>query len=196
MKIKFLPQKITIDANSSKSIMEWAKESKLPVSSSCNGMSSCAECRVYIVEGEEYVLPPSAKEVKLIGEGHFIDNRRLSCQLFCFGDVTIDLSEQVEKDQLGGVKKQFLKQFSKIGKESSSVGGILVEQDKEMNTVQVDEETEDTSPLLTEEIHPRRKKSKHHSSDKRGKKSFRKRGGGRQGSNRGKKRKSRGGKRY
>ena len=197
MKIKFLPQNVTMEVNSEKSVMELAKENKLAVSSSCNGMCSCAECRVYVVEGEEYVLPPSAKEVELIGEGHFIDNRRLSCQLFCFGDVTIDLSEQVEKDQQGGVKKQFLKQFSKIGKESSSIGGILVEQDKEINTVQAYEEKEqNTSVLLKEEVQYEQKKSKQHNSDKRSKKSFQKRSGGRQDLNRrkkhrGKKQKSR-----
>lgn len=142
MKIKFLPQDISIDVQSGKSVMELAKENKIPVSSSCNGMCSCAECRVYVVEGEAHVLPPSAKEVELIGEGHFIDRRRLSCQLFCFGDITIDMSEQVEREQQGGVRKQFLKQFSKEGGESSSVGGILVEQDQEMNKVRIPEEKE------------------------------------------------------
>lgn len=142
MKIKFLPQNVSVDVQSGKSVMELAKENKLPVSSSCNGMCSCAECRVYVVEGEAHVLPPSAKEVELIGEGHFIDRRRLSCQLFCFGDVTIDMSEQVEREQQGGVRKQFLKQFSKEGGESSSVGGILVEQDQEMSKVQIPEEKE------------------------------------------------------
>ena len=142
MKIKFLPQNISIDVQSGKSVMELAKENKIPVSSSCNGMCSCAECRVYVVEGEAHVLPPSAKEVELIGEGHFIDRRRLSCQLFCFGNVTIDMSEQVEREQQGGVRKQFLKQFSKEGGESSSVGGVLVEQDQEMNKVEIPEETE------------------------------------------------------
>ena len=116
MKIKFLPQNISIDVQSGKSIMELAKENKIPVSSSCNGMCSCAECRVYVVEGEAHVLPPSAKEVELIGEGHFIDRRRLSCQLFCFGDVTIDMSEQVEREQQGGCKETVFKAVFKGGR--------------------------------------------------------------------------------
>ena len=144
MKIKFLPQNVSAEVESGKSVMDLAREKKLPVSSSCNGMCSCAECRVYIVKGEAHVLPPSAKEVELIGGGYFIDNRRLSCQLFCFGDVTVDLSEQVEREKQGGVmKKQFLKQISKDNKESSSLGGILLEQDTEINKVHISEE-EDT----------------------------------------------------
>ena len=144
MKVKFLPQNISVDVEPGKSVMELARENKLPVSSSCNGMCACAECRVYIVEGEAHILPPSFMEVELIGGGYFIDNRRLSCQLFCFGDVTVDLSEQVERQkQEGTVKKQFLKRLSKGStEESSSVGGIMVEQDKEMNAVHVSESEE------------------------------------------------------
>ena len=178
MKIKFLPQNISIDVQSGKSVMELAKENKLAVSSSCNGMCSCAECRVYVVEGEAHVLPPSAKEVELIGEGYFIDRRRLSCQLFCFGDVTIDMSEQVEREQQGGVRKQFLKQFSKEGGESSSVGGILVEQDQEMNKVQIPEETKSSlkaSLPLKEELHEQSEFDKPVHSHKKQKKNFHKR---------------------
>ncbi len=140
MKVKFLPQNVSVDIKPGKNVMELARENKLPISSSCNGMCSCAECRVYIVEGEAHILPPSAKEVELIGGGYFIDNRRLSCQLFCFGDVTVDLSEQVDRGKQA-VKKQFLKHLSKGGvEESSSVGGILVEQDQEINKISVSEE--------------------------------------------------------
>ena len=148
MKVRFVPQNVSVEVESGKSVMELARENKLPVSSSCNGMCSCAECRVYIVKGEAHVLPPSAKEVELIGGGYFIDNRRLSCQLFCFGDVTVDLSEQVEREKQSGVmKKQFLKQISKDSKESSSLGGILLEQDQEINKVNISEEK---SPLSSQ----------------------------------------------
>ncbi len=143
MKLKFLPQNISVDIEQGKSVMDMARENKLPVSSSCNGMCSCAECRVYVVEGEAHILPPTTKEVELIGGGHFVDNRRLSCQLFCFGDVTVDLSEQVERQKQGG-KKQFLKRLSKEGgEESASVGGILV--DQEMSAINVSEEEEEST---------------------------------------------------
>lgn len=141
MKIKFLPQNISIEAVSGKSVMEQAKQNKLPVSSSCNGMCSCAECRVHIVEGESHVLPPTAKEVELIGGAYFLDHRRLSCQLYCFGDVTVDLSEQVERVQhQKGITKQFLKKIHK--EEVSSVGGVLVEQDQEMRQLAAENATD------------------------------------------------------
>ncbi len=131
MQIKFLPQNLSVPAESGKSVMEIAKQHQLPVSSSCNGMGSCAECRVYVVEGEAHVLPPTAKEVEQVGGGYFLDNRRLSCQLMCFGDVTIDLSEQVERTQREkGITKKFLKKIHK--EQVSSLGGVLVEQDQEI----------------------------------------------------------------
>ena len=136
MKVKFLPQGISVPADSDKSVMELARENQLSISSSCNGMCSCAECRVYVVEGEAHVLPPSVRETELIGGAHFVDNRRLSCQLFCFGDVTVDLSEQLERKKQGG-KKQFL--VSK-DQESPVLGDVLVEQDQDMVQFSAEEE--------------------------------------------------------
>jgi len=134
MKIKFFPKNITVDAVPGKSVMEVARAQKIPIGSSCNGMCICAECRVLIKEGEEHVLPPTTQEMKLIGGAYFLDRRRLSCQLFCFGDVTVDISEQIDKkQQAGGVTKQFLKKISK--EKTYSVGGVLVEEDQEMHAL-------------------------------------------------------------
>ena len=90
-KIKFLPDKLECDISSEKSVMELAFEKGIPIQSSCKGMASCGECRVIVVEGENHVLPPTSQEISLIGQGHYIDQRRLSCQLYCFGDITVDV---------------------------------------------------------------------------------------------------------
>ncbi len=136
MKVKFLPQGISVPADSDKSVMELARENQLSISSSCNGMCSCAECRVYVVEGEAHVLPPSVRETELIGGAHFVDNRRLSCQLFCFGDVTVDLSEQVERKKQGGRKQLPMSK----DRENIVLGDVLVEQDQDMAQVSAEEE--------------------------------------------------------
>ena len=147
MKLKFLPQNVSVDTVSSKSVMDVAREQQLPINSSCNGMCVCAECRVYIVEGENHVLPPTEKEVELIGGGYFVDRRRLACQLFCFGNVTVDLSEQVERvNKKRGITKQFLKKLSKDSlEEVASVGGVLVEKDQEIRKTDVSEEMHPSS---------------------------------------------------
>lgn len=97
MKIKFLPQNIVVEGTPNKSLLQIATENKLEIRSICKGVPSCAECRVKIKEGEANIMPPTKAELNLIGTSHFIDGRRLSCQVRCFGDVTVDLTEQVEK---------------------------------------------------------------------------------------------------
>jgi 2Fe-2S ferredoxin len=104
MKIKFLPQNIEVEANSDKSLLQIANENQIEIHSVCKGVPSCAECRVRVVKGDRNVLPPNKAELALIGTNYFIDGRRLSCQVHCFGDVTIDLTEQVER-QDNQVKK-------------------------------------------------------------------------------------------
>ncbi|UOF02693.1 2Fe-2S iron-sulfur cluster-binding protein [Bdellovibrio reynosensis] len=97
MKIKFLPQNIEVEGSPDKSLLQIATENHLEIRSICKGVPSCAECRVRIAAGEANILPPNKAELNLIGTSHFIDSRRLSCQVRCFGDVTVDLTEQVEK---------------------------------------------------------------------------------------------------
>lgn len=127
MKIKFLPKNIEVDVNPEKSLLEIARENNITIHSSCNGMCSCGDCRVFLKEGENHVPSPTAKELKLIGQGHYVDQRRLACQLYCFGSVTIDLSEQEERAKQGAISKQFLERAKKKSiEESHSINGILI----------------------------------------------------------------------
>ena len=110
MKVKFVPQNVEFEIKPGQSVMHVAQDHGIYVKSVCKGVPSCAECRVRIVEGEHNVLPPGSEELSLIGTGHFIDRRRLSCQLKCFGDITVDMNEQIAKEQglIGGQKKKKL----------------------------------------------------------------------------------------
>ena len=99
MKVKFAPQNVEFEIKPGESVMHVAQDNGLYIKSVCKGVPSCAECRVRILEGDHNVLSPGSEELSLIGTGHFIDRRRLSCQLKCFGDITVDLSEQLEKQK-------------------------------------------------------------------------------------------------
>ncbi len=111
--------------------MTLAHEKGIPIKSTCNGLPSCAECRVRIVDGDWNTNPPSRKELNLIGTGYYIDQRRLSCQLLCFGDITVDTTEQIEKASEGPVTKKFLSKVHKASaEESHSLGGVLIETDE------------------------------------------------------------------
>lgn len=92
-----MPQNIEVDVDPSKSLMKIATENGLKIKSICGGVATCAECRVRIVEGENSIPEPSKLELNMIGTSYYIDGRRLSCQVHCFGSVTVDLTEQVNK---------------------------------------------------------------------------------------------------
>lgn len=99
MKVKFMPQNIEVEVTPDKSLLQLATENNIEIKSICKGVPSCAECRVRILEGEGNILPPGKAELNLIGTSYFIDSRRLSCQVRCYGDVTVDLTEQIERQE-------------------------------------------------------------------------------------------------
>lgn len=131
MKVKFLPQNIELPIEPGQSVLEVAHANGIPIKSSCNGMPSCAECRVNVTDGEYNVMPPSKKELSLIGTGYYIDQRRLSCQMHCFGDITVDTKEHLDRANEGPITKKFLSRVQKSSaQESHSVGGVLIEQEE------------------------------------------------------------------
>lgn len=131
MKIKFVPQNVEIEATSDKSILTLAQENNIHIKSVCKGVPSCAECRINILEGETNVLPPSTAELGLIGSSYFVDNRRLACQLYCFGDMVIDMKEQLEKaDRAVGTKRPHgVAKGEYDPKESRAVMGNIIHED-------------------------------------------------------------------
>lgn len=108
MKIKFLPSGIEIPVDPSKSLLQLANENNVKIKSICGGVATCSECRVKIVEGMHCVPEPSKAELNLIGSSYYIDGRRLACQVRCFGSITVDLTEQLNKSdtqkKIKGVK--------------------------------------------------------------------------------------------
>lgn len=128
MKVKFLPQNIEVDVTPDKSLLQIATENHIEIKSICKGLPSCAECRVKIVDGERNILPPSKAEIGLIGSSYYIDGRRLSCQVRCFGNVTVDLTEQLERAEAQNKKVRGFK--SQKPMESRAVQDTLILTDK------------------------------------------------------------------
>jgi 2Fe-2S ferredoxin len=97
MKVKFIPQNIEIEVEPNKTLLQYATENGIEIKSICKGVPSCAECRIRVVDGESNVLPPNKAELELIGTNWRIDSRRLACQIHCYGDITVDMTEQLER---------------------------------------------------------------------------------------------------
>lgn len=125
MKVKFLPSEEEHEIEFNETILHLAQRVGLHIQSVCKGLPSCAECRVQIVEGEHHVLPPSKKELDLIGTAHYVDLSRLSCQLRCFGDVVVDLAEQIEKEKRATDKPRDRMSRSDGERSRAVLGGIL-----------------------------------------------------------------------
>lgn len=130
MKIKFLPQDITLDTNSEKSLLEIAWENNIPIKSICKGVPSCAECRIKIIEGENNINPPTRAELNIVGTNYFLDGRRLSCQVHCFGDVTVDMKEQLDRDEASSKKIRGFKSDKNYESKAIVDTMILNEKDK------------------------------------------------------------------
>ncbi|PIU01119.1 MAG: hypothetical protein COT74_01025 [Bdellovibrionales bacterium CG10_big_fil_rev_8_21_14_0_10_45_34] len=129
MKVKFIPQNIEIEISPNESVMDVGHKNGLHIKSVCKGVPSCAECRVRVAEGEYNVLPPSYKELELIGNSFFVDQRRLSCQLRCFGDITVDLSEQLEKaDRVVKRPRGARGSAGQVQGSQAKLGGIMFEE--------------------------------------------------------------------
>ena len=99
MKIKVIPTNVEFENDSNKSLLQLCHENNVHINSYCKGQPKCAECRIKIVEGEHNVMPPNSLEISVLGNNYYIDGRRLSCQVRVFGNITIDVSEQVEREQ-------------------------------------------------------------------------------------------------
>lgn len=139
MKIKFLPQEVEVEVKSGQSVLNVAQENGIPIRSVCKGVPSCAECRVTVVEGMNNVLPPMDVELDLIGTAHFVDKRRLACQMRCFGDLVIDLQDHVDlgmgnsKQPRGPVKKETSESKARMGNvlEESGLPEVSIEMTEE-----------------------------------------------------------------
>lgn len=143
MKVKFLPSGKEFEIKSNQTVLGLAQDEGIHIQSVCKGIPSCAECRVNIKEGEYNVLPPTSVELNLIGSAYFVDQRRLACQLRCFGDVTIDLAEQESKSKEAvSSKRPRGYGAKKEASESQAVmGNIILEDDKNQSRADVNERT-------------------------------------------------------
>jgi ferredoxin len=109
------------------SVLDVANENKIYIKSVCRGVPSCAECRVRLIEGEHNVFPPAGKELNLIGTAYFVDQRRLSCQVKCYGDIVIDLTEQIEKQQTTVKAPRGISKDQAKGESAAKMGNIILE---------------------------------------------------------------------
>ncbi len=129
-KIKFLPQNIEIEVDSNFTLLQLAHKNNIDIKSVCKGKLNCAECRVRIVEGEGNLTPPTAQESNLLGTSGPLEGKRYSCQVYCYGDVTVDLTEQLHRDETMKKKIRGFKSTKNTTESQAVVDTILLSGDK------------------------------------------------------------------
>lgn len=71
-------------------------------------------------------MPPSKSELNLIGSSYYLDGRRLSCQVRCFGDITVDIGEQIERAKTQKKKTRGFQWAGSKTTDSKAIQGTLV----------------------------------------------------------------------
>jgi 2Fe-2S ferredoxin len=170
MKIKFMPQNVECEIKPNESVLKVAQDNGIHIKSVCKGVPSCSECVVKIVGGEYNVFKPTPSEINLIGSAYFVDQRRLSCQLKCFGDVTIDLTDQIEKANRIVTKKPRGRQIQTgddfdPGASKAVRGSILFEGGDPMNIPEDDDIIEE-KPEAKPKHQPQNANQNHHRPNK------------------------------
>lgn len=80
----------TVEVADGESLLEAARRVEAPVNTLCNGIGSCIQCRVRVVEGEDRLSTPGALERDRLGNIFHITHERMGCQAKVFGDVVIE----------------------------------------------------------------------------------------------------------
>ena len=95
-KVTVNPDGKVIEVNEQDSLFAQLKSNGYNIKSTCGGCASCGKCVIKIVAGDALNEPPFV-ERQLLGNVFHITHERLSCQTYVHGDVTIDISEHIEK---------------------------------------------------------------------------------------------------
>ena len=74
-----------VQVEEDQSILYASLSSGIPHFHVCGGKTKCSTCRVLVIEGEEWLTPPTQKESFLKNQMHFPPNVRLACQTHVIG---------------------------------------------------------------------------------------------------------------
>ena len=98
-KVHLTPTDKTVEVDDKKSLFEQLKEQGININSTCGGVASCSKCVVKVSAGEENMNEIPFEEKQILGNVFHITKERLCCQLFAKGDLTLDISDHVKKQE-------------------------------------------------------------------------------------------------
>lgn len=79
------------EVNDGENLLEASRRVDAPVQTLCNGIASCIQCRVKIVEGGDNLSKPGSLERDRIGNIFHLTGERMGCQAEVHGDVVVEI---------------------------------------------------------------------------------------------------------
>src|SRR5450432_1476615 len=82
--VEFVGEKV-VEVTNEQSILAASLSAGIPHFHVCGGNAQCSTCRVLVLEGEDFLTPPTESEIALKNQMHFPPNVRLACQTHVIG---------------------------------------------------------------------------------------------------------------
>ncbi len=80
-----------VEVEDGESLLEISRMCGAPVQTLCNGIASCIQCKVRVLEGSENLSEPASLEKDRIGNIFHITGERLACQAKVHGEVVVEV---------------------------------------------------------------------------------------------------------
>ena len=96
-KLTIQPMGTQVDVEDGANLRKVLIDNGIAVKSTCGGCVSCGQCVVVIKEGTEFTSEIKFEEQQLLGNIYHLTGERLSCQVTISGDLSVDVSDHIEK---------------------------------------------------------------------------------------------------
>lgn len=86
----------SIPLTSNKSLLKHIQDDYIDWMHACGGKGRCTTCRIHVLEGMENLSPFSAAELKFKNQGRLLENERLTCQSYAYGDILAEVPAECQ----------------------------------------------------------------------------------------------------
>jgi 2Fe-2S ferredoxin len=91
--LTILGKNITLNFKGSVNVLEFLNANKVGIDQSCGGNGTCTTCRIFVLQGQEFLNPRTELEIERAQERSFLTYERLACQTELNHSTVIDIPE-------------------------------------------------------------------------------------------------------
>ena len=90
-RVTFSPSGVVVDVAVGTSLFRAAEDAAMTTVSCCGITASCGRCRVTVLDGEDALTAPDARELAGIKRLAFLPGDRFGCMAHVQGDVEVEI---------------------------------------------------------------------------------------------------------